>query len=273
MRKIGLHLRLQDRVSELFKRAQSLDIGLFQCFFIFQTTGKLISPSPEDIAECRAMSSLFSMLILHGSYWINLASHQTRHRALERELNLAKKFGFTHLVLHSGSARGSESREQSIDYLARSLNDVLKNEQDIQIVLENTAHGGMAIGSDLQDFYLLKEKLEYPEKIKFCIDTAHAFSYGYDICNITDQNAFINLLDTTIGIDSIVLIHMNDLVDRQGSRLDRHAIPGMGSLGQEVLQRFVKHPLLSHIPLILELPLVSEQEELEILQQIINWHK
>jgi len=273
MRDIGLHLRLQNTMHDLYKRAHELHLSLFQCFFIFQSTGKLIKLSADDVKVCRAMNSLFAMRILHGSYWINLANSQTRHRALERELSLAKKLDFTHIVLHPGSARGSENREQSIDFLARTVNMLLKNEHDIQIVLENTAHGGMSIGGDLQDFYLLKQKMDQPEKLKFCIDTAHAFSYGYDIRDAAGQDAFIALLEKTIGINSIVLIHMNDTHDSLGSKLDKHAMPGAGHIGLDALKRFVMNPSLANIPLIMEIPPVSQEEEQKIVELVKNWHE
>ena len=273
MRHIGLHLRLQSTMHDLYNRAHALHLSTFQCFFIFQATGKLIKLSAADSAACRGMNSLFAMRILHGSYWINLANSQTRHRALERELSLAKKLDFTHIVLHPGSARGSESREQSIDFLARTVNMLLKNEHDIQLVLENTAHGGMSIGGDLHDFYLLKQRLEQPEKLKFCIDTAHAFSYGYDIRDASGQDAFIASLEKTIGINSIVLIHMNDTHDTLGSKLDRHAMPGAGHIGLEPLKRFVMNPLLINIPLIMEIPQVSQDEEWKIVELVKSWHE
>src|SRR5437667_347320 len=83
--------------------------------------------------------------------------------------------------------------------------------QDITIVLENTCHGKLAVGSDILDFKVLLEKINKPERIGFCIDTAHAYSFGYDIADDQMQDDFIRLLESTIGIERIKLIHLNDL--------------------------------------------------------------
>ncbi|HML19249.1 MAG TPA: TIM barrel protein, partial [Candidatus Dependentiae bacterium] len=77
--------------------------------------------------------------------------------------------------------------DEGIDELARSLNYVMKYEREITIVLENTTHGNLSVGSDITDFKLLRAKLDYPERISFCIDTAHAYSYGYDLKEKTNR--------------------------------------------------------------------------------------
>lgn len=272
MRPIGIHLRLQDTLQNVYIRAQELQVPLFQCFFVYQSTGKLIEMSSEDIAACIRMNNAFSMRIVHGSYFINLASSFSYHKSLSQELGLAKRLEFTHMVLHPGSARGAESREQSIDFLARTLNKQLKKESDVTLVLENTAHGGMSIGGDIEDFCLLKQKLDYPEKLKFCIDTAHAFSYGYDIRTQEGQQSFFAVLEKCIGIDNIVLLHMNDTHDTLGSKLDRHALPGSGSIGLDVLKQFIMAPPVRHIPIVMEVPAVSKEEEQAILNVVREWH-
>lgn len=272
MRHIGIHLRLQDTLQNLYARADELQLPIFQCFFVYQSTGKLIAMSSDDIAACKSMNNKFVMRIVHGSYWINLASSLQYHRALYHELALAKKLEFTHMVLHPGSARGAENHEQSIDFLARTINKLLKKEHDIQLILENTAHGGMSIGGNLEDFYLLKQKLDHPEKLKFCIDTAHAFSYGYPISTVEEQNALFVLLEKTIGIDTIVLLHMNDTHDALGSKLDRHAVPGAGSIGLDALKQFVMSPAVRHIPLVMEVPAVTKEEEFRLITLVKEWH-
>ncbi len=272
MRPVGIHLRLQDALQNVYARALELQLSLFQCFFVYQSTGKLIEMSSDDINACKTMNSAFAMRIVHGSYFINLASSFPYHKALAQELSLAKKLEFTHMVLHPGSARGAQSHEHGIDFLARTLNKQLKKESDITLVLENTAHGGMSIGGNLEDFCLLKQKLDRPEKLKFCIDTAHAFSYGYDICTQDGQHAFFALLEKCIGIDNIVLLHMNDTYDTLGSKLDRHALPGSGSIGLDVLKQVVMASQVQHIPIIMEVPAVSKEEEQHILVTVRNWH-
>ena len=162
-------------------------------------------------------------------------------------------------------------RLEGIDALAIALNHLFKQERDIILVLENSCHGNLAVGSDIIDFKLLLEKIDKPERINFCIDTAHAYSFGYNIADSAEQEKFIQLLDTTIGIDRIKLIHLNDTLEQLGSRIDRHAIIGEGVIGKDALYHFAMHPQLCHIPLLLELPELTIEEELVVLNKVREW--
>ena len=273
MREIGLHLRLTTTLLDLFKQALALKLSAFQCFLIAQEDARFYQPTMQEIQDCRALRGAFGHLYVHGSYWINLAaSHAYRQRAFKREIGLAKALGFTHFIMHPGSAKGAKNRTDAIIALARTLDQILAVEDTIKIVLENVAHGGMAIGGDLADFKLLKEKVTNPEKLYFCIDTAHAYSYGYDIADAKGQNEFVQLLENSIGIASIALIHLNDTTERLGSKIDKHSFVGQGNLGLDALRSFVNHTALAHIPLLMELPVASQQEEKDILATVQGWH-
>lgn len=272
MREVGLHLRLSGSLLALFNRALQLKLSTFQCFFILQETGRFIKAFPQEIDACRSLRSSFNNLYLHGSYAVNLTASEMEQYAFKREITLAKKIGFTHFVLHPGSSKGAANRTEAIEKLAKSLDRILKNEHEIQIVLENVAHGGMAIGGDFEDFRLLKEKLLNADRLQFCIDTAHAHSFGYALDSVESQNAFITTINTTIGLDSVALVHLNDTPEKLGSKIDRHCEIGKGNLSEELLRNFVVHPSLSTVPIILELPLMPELEEEALLSKVRSWH-
>lgn len=259
---------------ELVERALRLKIDLFQCFFVHQETGTQVRFSPEEVAEFLVVRrERFKNIFLHGSYWINLAGLEYNGlRAFEHELRQAKRLEFTHMILHPGNAKGAKNKMQGIDALVAILNDTMKRERDVQLVLENAVHGKMTIGSDLEDFAILKSKLEFPDRISFCVDTAHAYAYGYDITQAESLEKFVTLLDQTMGIDRIVLIHLNDTINKLGSGIDQHAIPSQGRIGEEALKRFVLHPRLKHIPLLMELPVVDEAVQIAVLEKVRGWH-
>ena len=271
--RVGVHIRMRASLKELIQRADSLDLPFFQCFFVPQESGKLISAVQEDILEfLQFRRARFTNLFCHVSYWVNLASlGNNGFSQLRREIIFAKRLEFTHFVLHAGTAKGALDRMQGIDALAIALNNLFRYERDINLLLENSSHGNLAVGSDINDFKLLLEKLDRPERLHFCIDTAHAYSFGYNVADIAEQEKFIALLDVTIGLHRIKLIHLNDTVERLGSRIDRHSIVGQGSIGKESLYHFVMHPQLQHIPLLLELPELSVEEELSILNKVREW--
>ena len=262
-------------LTDLIEKALRLEVDSFQCFFVIQGTRRLIQPDITDLQNFLALRRKhFKNLYVHGSYWINLSSSTlTRHWALERELKLAKQFEFTHMILHPGSAKDAKTKSDGIDALARTLNSVLKREHEIKLVLENTAHGNLSVGGDLYDFKQLLEKIDHPEKLSFCIDTAHAHSYGYDITQPDGRAEFITLVDDIMGLDNVVLIHLNDTREKLGSQLDRHYSIGDGIIGHDALKAFAQDPHIESIPLLMEPPVASEQEEMELLTMVKNWER
>jgi deoxyribonuclease-4 len=268
-----MHIRVNDTLSNVARKAIRMGADFFQCFLTVQATGKSITITPADqkefVALCR---DNFQDVYAHASYWSNLASPAiARHYVLERELQQVHKLGFTHLIVHPGSAKGAKTREEGIDAVARSLNRAMKNNTELTFVVENTAHGNMAIGSDINELGALLQKMDQPERLKFCIDTAHAYVYGYNITDNLQQDAFIDLVNATIGIDRVVLIHLNDTYEECASKIDRHASFFNGVMGQEPLRRFAQHPLVRHIPMMPELPVVDEATELDVLTCLKSW--
>jgi deoxyribonuclease-4 len=273
LNRVGLHIRLTESFIDVVKKAQRLELPFFQTFLVLQSNAKLAKISDQEIKTFLSeYRSDFQNLYLHGSYWVNLAGIiNNGYRSFKRELALGKKLGFTHMVIHSGVAKGAKERTEGINALAHMLNTILKTEDEMQFIIENTAHAKMAVGSDIHDFKILLNKLDHPEKIKFSIDTAHAYVYGYDVGTEDGQDEFINLVDTMVGIDNVALIHLNDSTQKRGSRIDKHAVLGQGHIGEDMLKRFVQHPKMKRIPIVLELPVLPEEQEREILNKVRSW--
>jgi len=275
LRPIGLHLRMETTLVDVVERALRLNVDFFQCFLTLKTAGRIFPLNTSDIKEFVLLRrKYFKEMYLHVSYWVNPSTIEYNpHRLLKRELALAKKLEFTHVVFHPGSAKGTRDINVGIDALANMVNRLLKREPLFTFVLENVAQAFPSIGGDINHFKMLLERLDEPERIKFCIDTAHAFSYGYDFSSEQKCNEFVDFLDKTIGIDKICLIHLNDNVEARGSHIDQHTKLGEGVIGSENLKRFVMHPKLKHIHVLTEPPAISEEELKIEFQKIIDWNK
>jgi len=279
---IGLHLRLQTTLMNLVSQAHECNVTSFQFFLVVQKTQKYVRFSSKDKEEFLKVRSSFSDLYIHSSYWINPAScrkdvFDLSKRLLKKEIATAKALDIGYLVLHGGSAKGypvwqddPEGKKRGITTLASMLNSILKNEEGIQILLENGAHGKGTIGSNFEDYKVLLEYLDYPEKVRFCFDTAHAFSFGYELEPIDD---FISMLQNNIKLEHIKLIHFNDTHDKQSSMQDRHAFPGQGKIGKQLLTNFLNHPKLKKIPKIVEGPDAEPSVTKEVLEEILSWSK
>lgn len=274
-RKVGLHLRLTDTLSEVLEKAIRLQTPIMQCFLITQSGQRYAEFSEEEIKKCHELRQHVGAMYLHASYWVNLAGcNRNGWRNFQKELELGKKLGFSHIIIHPGSATGCENKEQGIDYLARALNKALTTETDIKIVLENTAHARRTVGGNLNDFKQLLELIDQPDRIGFCLDTAHAHSYGYDVITPNGQDVFLNQVANTIGKERIDLLHINETQEKCGSYIDKHAGFGDGKIGNDALKRFMNHPVCKDVPVILEIPLMeNEEDERAVLQEITAWNE
>ncbi len=278
---LGIHLRLEGALEHLVATAQAYGLTTFQFFLIVEGAHKHIDLSPQEIdAFVRARRTLFGPLYVHGSYWINPASSNKStfllsRALLKKELALAQALEVNFLVLHAGSAKGYRptsvdptGKQRAIGTLAKMLNNLMKYAGPITILLENTAHGKKTIGSDLEDFALLKSYLNFPEKVGFCLDTAHAFSYGYNLEPVDD---FLAKVDQTMGLTHLKLIHFNDTNDMQGARLDQHAFPGQGTIGKAPLQTLLHHPLLASVPKVIEGSSTNQNISNALFDDICTW--
>ncbi len=273
MSRVGLHLRVDTSLVHVAQQAIDLSLPFFQSFVVRQVGKRFAWPTRHEEIAFRALCEQhFTTLFAHGSFWINLAHTQRCGAwALKRELACAKRLGFTHLVVHSGCATGAQDRTAGIDAVVRTLNKVLRHERDITLVLENTAHGNLSVGSDILDFVQIREKLEHPERVRFCVDTAHAYAYGYALGTQKEVDSFVHFLDETLDVANIALIHLNDTCDDHGSRMDRHALLGEGTLGVASLKQFIEHKKLRNIPVILEPPVAPTAHIVRALDVARQW--
>jgi deoxyribonuclease IV len=250
LKKVGLHIRIENQINEAIEKALEYKLPTFQCFLV-NSYGKYINPTQEEINSFVKKRDSFDKLFIHSSFWINLANSKSYNlRLMKKELELAKKLKFTHVVIHPGSAKEYETKEPGINLLAKRLNKILKDEKEITILLENTAHGKKTIGNDFQDLKKIQEKVDY--QLKFCLDTAHAYAFGYDLKK--DLDNFLKMVDETIGIKNIELLHLNESAEALGSEKDKHTVPGQGKIGIPALTKILKHPKLKNVPAIIELP-------------------
>lgn len=261
--------------------AQELGIPIFQFFLMPQKKNKYLRLTADDrdqFVELRRKQ--FEQIYVHSSYWINLTSGNNEsaeiaENLLKREIKLAQKLELNYLVIHPGSAKGHlkapndpEGQIAGLASMARILNRVIKASPDVTLLFENTPHGGRCVGSNLHDFSLLKTMLDQPDKIGFCLDIAHAFAYGYEVSKTKE---FLKLLDQTMGLDQIKLIHLHDSAESFGSKKDRHALPGQGEIGASALKSLVTASPLKSVPLILELPPLTQAKIAPILEDVRDW--
>ena len=218
------------------------------------------------IAEGRALLAKQgfdeSKIVVHAPYIIN-AANPNRPDLLEisiktiiNELQRTATFGASILVLHPGNHLGAGS-ETAISVLAESLDQILTNDgTNVRIAIETMAGKGSEIGITFEEVHEIIEKCHHKERLGVCLDTCHVHDAGYDA---NDTDGLLNEFDRIIGLDRLLVVHVNDSKNVRGAHKDRHENLGYGEIGFKALCRIANHPLLRNIPKILETPYINEK--------------
>ena len=186
------------------------------------------------------------------------------------------KMGGYGVVLHIGKYVDIDKKvaiDNVVKNIKQTMNDIdfkTKNSSPY-VILENTAGQGTEIGSNFEELLEIYNLLGRDKKIKFCIDTAHAYSSGYDFKNEKSFYDFMDRFDKDIGLKNIGLFHFNDSKKELNSRVDRHESIGRGLIGEKSLKHIADFAIKNTIPLILETP-DKEVSHLEDINRIKSWY-
>lgn len=222
-----------------------------------------------------------SKIIVHAPYIINAANYQRIDlfelsiNTIINELRRTAAFGAKILVLHPGSHVGM-GVENGIAALCKALDLVLDcDDTDVKIALETMAGKGHEIGVNFNEIKKIIDGCKNNNRLGVCLDTCHISDAGYDV---SDFDNVLDDFDKTIGLDRLLVVHVNDTKNPMGAHKDRHENIGYGYLGFDNLYKVVNHPKLNGIPKILETPYYNEKapykQEIEMLRSGIykdNW--
>jgi deoxyribonuclease-4 len=103
--------------------------------------------------------------------------------------------------------------------------------------------------------------LQQKKRVGLCLDTAHAYLAGYDLASEEGLKAMLDEIDTTVGLELLKLVHLNDAKDKLGSHHDRHEHIGKGKIGLQGMRRIINHPRLRNLAFVLETPKDSEEAD------------
>ena len=203
-----------------------------------------------------------SKIVVHAPYIINGCNKknpdifQLTKDMIANELKRTAGFGCKMLVLHPGAHVGV-GEDEGIDNLVEVLDDVLsKDNSDVKIALETMAGKGTEIGITFGQIRKIIDKCQYPDRLGVCLDTCHISDAGYDV---HDVDGVLKEFDKVIGLDRLLVVHLNDSKNPRGAHKDRHENVGYGYIGYETMYKYAHHPLLNGIPKILETPYFNEK--------------
>jgi deoxyribonuclease-4 len=279
--KFGAHMSTGGGVWQALERGRGIECDVVQLFVKnnMQWFGKPYAP--DDLAKYAnslnacALHAVFG----HAGYLINLAASASDNRdksikSLIQEINLATDLGLPFLVMHPG-AHLNTGEEEGTRQIVAGLNEVFRATKvsTVKVALENTAGQGSCLGHKISHLADVFQRVERPERLAVCLDTAHFFAAGYDVRTPAGWDAALNEVDELIGFKHVAAFHLNDSKSDFNSRVDRHAGIGQGKIGKEAFRHIVNDARCAGLPGCLETPkskdLHEDVENLAILRSLL----
>lgn len=198
-------------------------------------------------------------ILPHDSYLINLGHPEAEgldksRRAFIDEMQRCQLLGLDRLNFHPGSHLNKISEQECISRIAESINLALEATQGVTAVIENTAGQGSNMGYSFEHLQSIIDLVDDKSRVGICIDTCHAYSAGYDLSSAEACEHTFAELDCIVGLHYLRGMHLNDDLKAMGSRVDRHASLGKGTMGIAVFEYIARDSRFDNIPLILETP-------------------
>lgn len=259
--RVGLHTGIAGGLHNALLKAQSLGADTVQIFSRNPRGWKARPLEEEEVEQFKRVRAETGVgpVAIHANYLINLAAADMGIReksvaSFREEIERGLQLGADFLVVHPGSARGA-CEEDAIRTCAESIKSACEGLAlgTFRILIENTAGQGECIGhrfEHLREISALCEELD----LGVCLDTAHAFTAGYDIRDEDGLEAALDSLDSNAGLRNVLAVHFNDSRAEYNSRVDRHWHIGRGHIGAEAMRRVAAHPRLAHAAFLLETP-------------------
>lgn len=277
--RVGFHAPIAGGLQNALLKAKALGADAVQIFSRNPRGWKARSLDAEEVENFKRVrrETDVTPVVIHANYLINLAAADESIReksvaSFREEVERGLQLGADYLVVHPGSARGA-CEADGIRTCAESLNEACEGLElgAFRILLENTAGQGECIGhrfEHLRDVAALCPDLN----LGVCLDTAHAFTAGYDLREEDGFAAALDSLDRNIGLEQVRAIHFNDSKAAYNSRVDRHWHLGLGHIGAVALRRVARDPRLAHATFLLETPqdeLGDDARNLAVLRSFI----
>ncbi len=268
--KFGFHISIAGGLRTVVPRAKKLKCSTIQLFTRSPRSWRLKALDKQNVHDFKMMlkKSDISPVFVHTPYLLNLAScdallFKKSINALVADLQRSNEMGVPYVIMHCGSA---ENAAQGIRMMAKGINTALNKAQNtVVLLLENTAGGGNELGYRFDQLADIIVRVKQVKRIGVVLDTAHLFAAGYDLRTRTSVNTILQEFDSVVGLDKLHLVHLNDSKTACGSRSDRHWHIGKGKIGKG-LAHVVNHPLLRHLPLIMETPRKNDKDDLRNLR-------
>ncbi len=273
--RFGFHISISGGFSRIIERAEARGCETIQ-FFSRNPRGWDYSPlNKGEVGVFRSslQSTTLFPIFLHMPYLPNIAFSKSKFyrrsiRSIVTDLQRAEQLGAQYLIIHIGH-RVESSEDQAMEAVSQGINQAFeKVENGVMLLTENTAGQGTEVGYSFEQIQKIIAGVHDHQRMGVCLDTAHTFEAGYDLSDKNGIDRTLEKFDQVIGLERLHLLHLNDSKTTLGSRKDRHWHIGEGYIGLEGFRHLVNHPLLKHLPGIMETPRKDTVEDLKNMRVI-----
>ena len=273
---IGPHISIAKGYAKAAETAVEIGANTFQFFSRNPRGGNAKEFVEKDIDKFQKIrkENNFGALLAHAPYTMNLGGskddvYEFARKIIKEDIERMDSLGIDYMCFHPGSHVGG-GIDFGIERISTALNEAIKGDENIMLLLETMSGKGTEIGFDFEHLKRIINNVQYSERIGVCLDTCHVFSAGYDIVNNLD--GVLEEFDKIVGLDKLKAIHLNDSMMAFGDKKDRHSVIGEGKIGLDAIINFMMHPSINHLPFFLETPLEDEghKREIKMIRKILD---
>jgi len=270
--KLGCHISITPSILDGIKYGESIGANAFQIFMGSKLSSSLKDKTKFEPNECNEIKQYIYKnnltLIIHSIYLLNFCKYppssghiKYQHDNIQYDLKNGALIGAKCVVLHIGFKK-TLTEEEAIHNLILNINHISKSiPTGISLALETSACKGSEMGCTLEQLATIWKGVLHnnrsSHKVGFVIDTAHIFSSGYDISNITGIMDYLQKFNKLIGLNNVCAFHINDSKYTLGARRDEHMGIGSGNIfntieGLKSLKYIKTLCIKKKIPMLLE---------------------
>ena len=269
---MGAHVAVNRGLSRCVEHAVEIGAEVIQVFLANPRGWAPPPPDPEGDERFRdACAERGLPVFVHAPYLINFGSPSpdTQRRSVEAltfALRRAAGVGALGVVVHAGSAVLGNRLDDALGQIRHCVRPLLADDGP-RVLIEPTAGGGDALAADAASIGRFLEALD-DERVGLCIDTCHLHAAGHDLSHTTAMRRAFREIESNAGPGRIKLIHANDSRDPAGSRRDRHAAIGAGTIGLDAFRALFSLPALRDVPVVVETEPANQAADVAALKTL-----
>jgi len=257
---LGAHVSTSGGLIKAHARGVESESDAIQIFNQSPRMWRPVVYKDEDIAEFNRLmdEGPVKAVVIHAVYLINCASNEDEIRSksiasLTHALLLGDAINAAGVVVHPGTLKG-KPLEEGLDLAGEAFRIALSESERCPLLLENTAGAKGTLGRSFSELAELVDRGGGSDRIGICLDSCHLLASGFEVRNAEAIGEVLEECESSVGLDRLQCLHVNDSKTPLGSNSDRHAPLTEGEIGADGLSAFLSEPRFQDLPVCLETP-------------------